>query len=66
MLTKTIGFRVSANEYVQWLPFVETFGSRTFSEAFRWLLEQPEVEWLAAQRVKACAVPVAETNGRRR
>ena len=48
-LTHTLAFRVTPTEYLNLLPFFETF--ETQGEGFRWLLNQPETQALMVRRV---------------
>lgn len=48
-LTHTLAFRITPSEYLELLPFFETF--ETQGEGFRWLLSRPEVQELMARRV---------------
>lgn len=50
-LTHTIAFRVSPSEYLDLLPFFESFETRGGSEALRWLVRHPEVRQVMAEQV---------------
>jgi hypothetical protein len=50
-LDRTIGFKVTSEEYAAMLPFVESFHECTMSAAMRWLIEQPEVRDVMRHRI---------------
>lgn len=50
--TKTISFRTTTEDFNQLLPFLETFPSRSWAEAFRWLLGQDGVRGCVASRIR--------------
>lgn len=52
-LSKSISFRLSTEEHNHLLPFAETFPKRSWSDAFRWLLDQPGVRQTMAGRIDA-------------
>lgn len=53
VLSKSITFRTVTAEFNRLLPFVETFPERSWSHAFRWLLDQDEVRDVITSRVRA-------------
>lgn len=56
-LTKTIGFRVTPSEYVDLLPFMETFPNASMAHGLRWLFSDPAVRAVMAARVAAFRSP---------
>lgn len=53
VLSKGISFRLTTEEHNKLLPFAETFLKRSWSDAFRWLLDQPGVQGVMADRIAA-------------
>lgn len=51
----TIAFRVPQEVYVRLMSLTETFEKRTWAEAMRWLVEQPEVVELVKARVRSAS-----------
>lgn len=56
-LTKTIGVRVTPSEFVDLMPFMETFPNASMALGMRWLLAHPTVMAAMAERVAASRSP---------
>jgi len=50
---KTISLRLTAGEYLELQPFIESFPERQVGSALRWLLEHDDVRKVMAGRIKA-------------
>lgn len=51
--TKTIGFKVTEEQFAALIPFFESFHERTVSAAMRWLVEHPDVRLVMSQRISS-------------
>lgn len=54
--TKTVAFRTTPTEYMRLMSFVDTFPTRQWGDAFRWLLSQPAVAGVMDGRVAEATV----------
>lgn len=52
-LTKPVSFRVTPSERAALAPFFDSFRGGSTTEAMRWLMSQPTVKALMAERVEA-------------
>lgn len=59
MLTKTIAFRMTTEEYNHLQTFREAFPDRTWSACFRWLLQDPDVAARITARIQAAMKPAS-------
>lgn len=59
MLTKTIAFRMTTEEYNHLQTFREAFPDRTWSACMRWLLQDPEVSERIKARIQAAIRPAS-------
>lgn len=48
---KTIAFRLTASEYLELQPFIDSFPQRQSGIAIRWLLENEDVRKIMAARI---------------
>lgn len=47
-----ISFRLNADEFASVLPFIASFADHRMATAFRWLIEQPEVTQVMADKIR--------------
>lgn len=52
-LSRTVSFRLTPSEYVELMPFIDTFTNGSVTEAFRWLMADPAVKSAMTRRVQS-------------